>query len=106
MGEKKQTEHKMSFCYVLARRCLKSQYSCPAGRHLSVSACHHNPGSPSPPPQELKITFSSSSGPGGQNVNKLATKVDLRFHIGNSNWLSSEEKEIVLEKLSNYITKD
>ena len=30
------------------------------------------------PESELKITFSSSSGPGGQNVNKLATKVDVR----------------------------
>ena len=30
------------------------------------------------PESDLKITFSSSSGPGGQNVNKLATKVDVR----------------------------
>ena len=30
------------------------------------------------PIKELKATFSCSSGPGGQNVNKVATKVDLR----------------------------
>ena len=30
------------------------------------------------PINELKKTYSSSSGPGGQNVNKVATKVDLR----------------------------
>ena len=30
------------------------------------------------PMNELKKTYSSSSGPGGQNVNKVATKVDLR----------------------------
>ena len=30
------------------------------------------------PPDDLRITYSSSSGPGGQNVNKLATKVDVR----------------------------
>ena len=31
------------------------------------------------PVKDLKITYSASSGPGGQNVNKVATKVDLRF---------------------------
>ena len=31
------------------------------------------------PPDELRITYSSSSGPGGQNVNKLETKVDVRY---------------------------
>ena len=30
------------------------------------------------PSDDLRITYSSSSGPGGQNVNKLATKVDVR----------------------------
>ena len=30
------------------------------------------------PQEELRVTYSSSSGPGGQNVNKLATKVDIR----------------------------
>ena len=31
------------------------------------------------PSDQLRITYSSSSGPGGQNVNKLATKVDVRY---------------------------
>ena len=30
------------------------------------------------PQEELRVTYSCSSGPGGQNVNKLATKVDIR----------------------------
>ena len=30
------------------------------------------------PQEDLRVTYSSSSGPGGQNVNKLATKVDIR----------------------------
>ena len=29
-------------------------------------------------PKDVKITYSTSSGPGGQNVNKVATKVDIR----------------------------
>ena len=103
----------------LCRKCVVPHQSF---RQLSLTLPHLKSRPSSPPSQELKITFSSSSGPGGQNVNKLATKVDLRynlvsqslsgsafyfrFHIGNSNWLSPEEKEIVQEKLSNYITKD
>ena len=30
------------------------------------------------PLKDVKITYSTSSGPGGQNVNKVATKVDIR----------------------------
>ena len=58
------------------------------------------------PVNELKITYSSSSGPGGQNVNKLATKVDLRFHLDTSEWLNDQEKKTLKEKLRNMITKD
>ena len=52
---------------------------------------------------ELTFTASRSSGPGGQNVNKLSTKVELRFNILQSNLLSEEEKGIILEKLSSKI---
>jgi peptidyl-tRNA hydrolase ICT1 len=58
------------------------------------------------PINELKIKYSLSSGPGGQNVNKVATKVDIRFHISSANWLSKHVKETLLEKYSNQLTKD
>merc|ERR1711953_652578 len=74
-------------------------------RQFSVITCVHSR-APSPPLQELKITFSSSSGPGGQNVNKVATKVDIRFHVGKSSWLNPAEKQLVSEKLSNHINKE
>jgi len=58
------------------------------------------------PIKELKATFSCSSGPGGQNVNKVATKVDLRFHLESATWLSPVAKSKLLEKFSSQLTKD
>jgi ribosome-associated protein len=55
---------------------------------------------------ELTFTASRSSGPGGQNVNKLSTKVELRFNILQSSLLSEEEKAIILEKLSTKINSN
>ena len=55
---------------------------------------------------ELSFTFSRSSGPGGQNVNKVNTKVTLRFSIAESDMLSDEQKVILEEKLANQITKE
>ena len=46
-----------------------------------------------------------SGGPGGQNVNKVSSKVELRFNIANSALLSENEKEIILAKLVNKINK-
>ena len=55
---------------------------------------------------ELLFSASRSSGPGGQHVNKVNTKIELRFHIPSSVLLSEEEKEILLQKLKNKINKD
>ena len=52
---------------------------------------------------EFKFTASRSSGAGGQNVNKVNTKVELRFCLRSSKWLSSQEKELVARKLANKI---
>lgn len=54
----------------------------------------------------LIFSTSRSSGPGGQNVNKVSTKVELRFNIQQSTAFSEEEKELVIRKLKNKITKE
>lgn len=55
---------------------------------------------------ELKFAFSRSSGPGGQHVNKVNTKVELRFNINQSKLLDLSQKEILREKLKNMLTQD
>lgn len=55
---------------------------------------------------ELEFVTSRSSGPGGQNVNKVNTKVTLRWNIKDSMLLTSEEKELLLDKLSSRLTID
>jgi len=55
---------------------------------------------------EFKFSSSRSGGPGGQNVNKVSTKVELRFSVSESNQLSIEEKDIIQIKLANKINKE
>lgn len=55
---------------------------------------------------ELAFTASRSGGPGGQNVNKVNSKVNLQFHVGSSNILTPEEKEIITQKLSSKISRE
>lgn len=56
--------------------------------------------------RECSFTAARSSGPGGQNVNKVATKIELAFHVINSQLLSDEEKATISEKLSTKINED
>lgn len=55
---------------------------------------------------EFVFLASRSSGPGGQHVNKVSSKVELRFNIPASDMLSKEEKELLLEKLSGKVNNE
>ena len=55
---------------------------------------------------EFEFLTSRSSGPGGQNVNKVNTKVTLRFDVTNSQILTIEEKEIIKQKLITRLTTE
>lgn len=55
---------------------------------------------------ELQYIASRSSGAGGQHVNKVNTKVALRFNVMQSKLLDEEQKAIIQKKLKKYITTD
>jgi len=57
------------------------------------------------PARELTFTFSRSSKPGGQNVNKVSTRVTLWFDLAGSPSLSQEEKDRILNQLGGRISK-
>jgi len=56
--------------------------------------------------KELRFKATRSSGSGGQNVNKVSTKVELRFDIANSTVLTDNQKDIVGAKLKNRISSE
>ena len=55
---------------------------------------------------ELQFKAVRSSGAGGQNVNKVASKVMLAFDVQQSEALSEEEKAVLFGKLTTKISKD
>jgi ribosome-associated protein len=58
------------------------------------------------PDDEISFTFSRSSGPGGQNVNKLNTRVTLLFDVARSSSLSSTHRQAILDRLATRISRE
>lgn len=56
--------------------------------------------------EELVFSASRSSGPGGQNVNKVSSRVTVRFDTVHSSSLTDEQKQLILERLSTRANKD
>lgn len=56
--------------------------------------------------KEIVFKTARSGGSGGQNVNKVETMVEGRWHIENSILVSTDQKGLITEKLRNRITAD
>ena len=55
---------------------------------------------------EIKWRFSRSSGPGGQNVNKIESRVEIIFNLEDSKVLNNYQKEILKRKLKNKLVNN
>lgn len=58
------------------------------------------------PPDELDFQAARSGGPGGQNVNKVESKVILRYDVRRSRCLTEEQRLMLLEKLAGRLTRE
>jgi ribosome-associated protein len=56
--------------------------------------------------KEITYKTSRSGGKGGQNVNKVSSKVELLFSVNNSLLFTDEEKELLNDKLQTRFNKD
>ncbi len=65
---------------------------------------HEGPAA-SVPESEMQFTFSASGGPGGQNVNKVASKATLRWNVGKSGAYSEEQKQLIRDYSGSYLNK-
>ena len=57
------------------------------------------------PADDVQATFSRSSGAGGQNVNKVSTKADIRFDVVNCKWMSQKLKQAVMQREAGRMNK-
>jgi ribosome-associated protein len=73
---------------------------------LANSSNLHLPAGVTIPASDLRFEFSRSGGPGGQNVNKVNTRVTLRFDLAGSTSISPVQKAAIRRALGGRINQD
>ena len=75
-------------------------------RHYRMAPRCEAPRSPiTIPLDRLEYSYSRSSGPGGQNVNKLNTRVEIRFHVPSADWIPGAMRDRFFEQQRHRINK-
>ncbi|XP_012983254.3 large ribosomal subunit protein mL62 [Melopsittacus undulatus] len=57
------------------------------------------------PMSRLTVTYCRSSGPGGQNVNKVNTKAEVRFHLASADWIPEAVRQKMASMYGNRISR-
>lgn len=58
------------------------------------------------PVADLEFQFSRSSGPGGQNVNKVASRVQVIFHVGRATGLTDAQRDVIRQASRSHLEAD
>ena len=58
------------------------------------------------PEEEIEFLFSRAGGPGGQHVNRRATRVEARWNVLESPSLTDEQRDILRERLAGRVSKE
>ena len=58
------------------------------------------------PVDRLTIRYSRASGPGGQHVNKVSTRVEVRFVLADADWIPTPARLRIQARLANQLTRD
>lgn len=58
------------------------------------------------PGSEIVLTYAASSGPGGQNVNKVASKAVLRWSVRDTTSLRPDDRALILVRLASRLTTE
>eukprot|EP00062_Callorhinchus_milii_P004749 gi/632943438/ref/XP_007886948.1/ PREDICTED: peptidyl-tRNA hydrolase ICT1, mitochondrial isoform X1 [Callorhinchus milii] len=57
------------------------------------------------PVDRLTVTYCRSSGPGGQNVNKVNSKAMVRFHVATADWIPEDVRQSIISQQKNRINR-
>ncbi|XP_072339076.1 large ribosomal subunit protein mL62 isoform X2 [Scyliorhinus torazame] len=83
----------------------RPDYSGSGGRHQEEGRVLQSSCNTDIPADRLTVTYCRSSGPGGQNVNKVNTKAEVRFHVATADWLPEDVRSAITAKHQNRINR-